>query len=1520
VAAEIGKHHEFTWNTNDLMLQDANEDLYLSIPVSDTDTIDVVLWKHQLRSAQYRLILASGTEAPLASPRTYRGVIDGNLDSRVSMTINQDFFHMRIASAKYSYTVEQHSRHDATKSPHQLITYSGDDVLPHGHECGNDNYEKLSKSIAEQGRQQTATQRRVGECFEVEIALAADWLLYDSEGGATATENEITSILNDVQTNYDNEFADELEYALVTVFLSDCSTCDPWTSSTDSGEFLEDFTDWADDGGFGVTHDIATAWTNRNFNGSTIGLAWVGAVCTSFRYNVCEHFSSNSDLLRVLQAHEVGHNWDGTHDASGSDFIMSPSVTDTDDWSGPSISDINSFISSRNCLSDCPTDDPIPVAEFSAEITAVCAGGTTQFTDQSTNIPTSWSWDFPGGSPSSSTDQHPKVSYNNPGTYAVTLTATNGGGSDTRTRNSYISVGDGRQDIIECINFEDGLEDWTIDNPDGSIGWEVVSAGGQRYGSQSLWLDNFSYSQAGRRDALLSPIFDLEARDNVTLLVEYAYARRSSSRRDSMVISISTDGGDSFERIFADTEDGSGNFASHPQTNQLFEPEVLADWCITGFGPNCLSLDLTPYANASEAQIMIENVTGRGNSMYLDNISVIAGCAPSTPPVANFTSSQNFGCTPLTVEFFDASSGAVQSRLWTFDGGVPSTSTDIAPVVSYNTPGNYDVSLVVTNVAGSDTETKFGYVQVADAPTANFSYTQDGLLVTFTNLSTGVSDYLWDFGDGESSNEENPSHLYPTDGSYIATLTVANACDQVEYSETISVATPPTADFEADETEGCADLTVDFTNLSSSNATTYAWEFPGGDPATSSSFEPTVVYSERGTYSVTLTASNSEGSDVTTRVDYIVVSDVPTADFDFVIDERTVAFINQSVGAESYLWEFGDGNTSDAVQPTHTYASDGTYTVTLTVENECGESTISRDVMISNFPVANFTADEPAGCVEHTVVFSNLSSSNSETFFWTFDGGNPATSTEANPIVTYAASGEYDVELRATNAAGEDVLLREDYIIVGDIPIADFSVEQDGLEFTFTDESTRATTFEWDFGDGTMSSEENPIHVYDSPGTYLVTLAVTNSCGTDFRNFQISIIDQPTADFTQDVMDGCLPLVVQFTDRSSDNTQDVIWSFPGGSPSNSTDRNPTVTYDARGSFDVTLISMSSNASDTLTISDAIIVRDVPIADFSDINNGLEIEFIDASTDGQTYLWDFGDGTNSTEQSPTHIYELNGDYIVCLDVGNECGTDRICKTISTAIAPIAGVGSNVQGGCAPLTVAFTDQSQGMPDSWLWTFPGGDPSTSTEQNPTVVYAEPGSYSVTLSVTNAQGTQEEMFEDFIIVFAEPKSEFSLDIDALTVSFMDESTAADSLQWDFGDGTGTDIPSPSHIYDSPGDYTVTLYAFNQCGVDSSSQRITLRSTSTRDLSSQVVVDLFPNPTSGELSLKGELGQDIRVTQLEVVDIYGRSVLSQVVQYEGVFLDKLDVSHLSAGTYIILLHSAEGTIMRKLIKTQASK
>lgn len=157
----------------------------------------------------------------------------------------------------------------------------------------------------------------------------------------------------------------------------------------------------------------------------------------------------------------------------------------------------------------------------------------------------------------------------------------------------------------------------------------------------------------------------------------------------------------------------------------------------------------------------------------------------------------------------------------------------------------------------------------------------------------------------------------------------------------------PFSAFTVDTTSGCGPLTVQFTNQSSANATSWNWQFPGGTPSSSTAQSPTVIYNTPGNYSVTLTASNSAGSNTATQANYITVNTTPTAGFTSSVSGSTVAFANTSSNATSYSWNFGDGQTSNVTSPSHAYANDGNYTVTLTATNQCGSTTLTKQVIIT---------------------------------------------------------------------------------------------------------------------------------------------------------------------------------------------------------------------------------------------------------------------------------------------------------------------------------------------------------------------------------------------------------------------------------------------------------------------------------------------------------------------------------------------------------------------------------------------
>lgn len=230
-----------------------------------------------------------------------------------------------------------------------------------------------------------------------------------------------------------------------------------------------------------------------------------------------------------------------------------------------------------------------------------------------------------------------------------------------------------------------------------------------------------------------------------------------------------------------------------------------------------------------------------------------------------------------------------------------------------------------------------------------------GSTVTLVNnTNAGPWTYLWDFGDGTTStNPAVGSHTYATYGTYSITLTVSTkVCSQSQTTSITILAIPPQVDFQIDPAAGCVPLTVQFTNLSQfADAGSYLWDF--GDGATSQIANPSHTYVTNGTYTVTLSASNATGQTVTkVNQDAISAYVRPIAGFDFrpdliYIPRDKLYTSNFTTGATSYLWDFGDGETSTEVRPIHTYTKEGTYIVTLIAktENDC------YDTLKSSVPV-----------------------------------------------------------------------------------------------------------------------------------------------------------------------------------------------------------------------------------------------------------------------------------------------------------------------------------------------------------------------------------------------------------------------------------------------------------------------------------------------------------------------------------------------------------------------------------------
>ncbi len=559
-------------------------------------------------------------------------------------------------------------------------------------------------------------------------------------------------------------------------------------------------------------------------------------------------------------------------------------------------------------------------------------------------------------------------------------------------------------------------------------------------------------------------------------------------------------------------------------------------------------------------------------------------------------------------------------------------------------------------------------IVVQTAPTANFSYSNvDPFTYQFTNLSENGTIYTWDFGDDEGSNEQNPSHVFTEDGEYTVTLTVTNECGSVSFFQTIFIISQPVADFSnSQEGAPCTPFSTTFYSTFSENATSFSWYFPGGEPETSNQEQVDVVYFQEGIYSVTLIVGNSAGSDTITKENFLTVLGTPTIYFEYEVNnDLSVNFINLSASA-SYIWDFGDNQTSNENAPIHTYSEEGTYEVTLSGSNECGNESYSLSIPVFLSLNASFTIDIEEGCAPLNVQLDNQSQGNVESFLWLFPGGDPLASMDENPSVSYAEPGLYSISLIVENADEKDTLLLEDVITVSAPPIPSFTTDREDFTLSFINTSNWADSYLWDFGDNTTSTDPNPIHTYPSEGIYSVTLTATNECGSISYSQEVGIGSPPMAFFTSDKGSGCSPLTIEFLDLSSDNVTEWLWNFPGGSPEVSNLQNPTVTYAEAGSYDVTLTVSSVLGSNSFLFEDYISVQSSPDADFSFEVDGTTVQFMNTSENAFSFGWNFGDGASSIETNPVHQFPGSGEYLVTLSALNASCGSGVTQTVNITI--------------------------------------------------------------------------------------------------------------------------------------------------------------------------------------------------------------------------------------------------------------
>jgi len=348
-------------------------------------------------------------------------------------------------------------------------------------------------------------------------------------------------------------------------------------------------------------------------------------------------------------------------------------------------------------------------------------------------------------------------------------------------------------------------------------------------------------------------------------------------------------------------------------------------------------------------------------------------------PKADFSASVVKGCTPLIVQFSDMSTGNPASWFWDFGNGTTSALQN--PVVAYTASGSFNVRLIVKNAAGEDYEQKNNYITVNTTPQAGFfvSAGDSGcvtLLSSFADTSvlynTSIKTWLWDFGDGNTSGQQNPSHSYTSAGRYNVSLTITSAqgCLSTQIkNDAVIVGNKPVAAFSASPLSGCASTIRNFKNKSTGKITETLWSF--GDGGISYDRNPQYHYTDTGKFTVKLVASENGCKDSISIANYIQVSG-PVAKFSSTLDcndKSTVTLIDRSIDPITRFWDFGDGQTSNTKNPVHTY-NPGVYYITLAESGTTCTDTAHDTIYIkTSFPKLKVSPASSFYCKNDSVKF-----------------------------------------------------------------------------------------------------------------------------------------------------------------------------------------------------------------------------------------------------------------------------------------------------------------------------------------------------------------------------------------------------------------------------------------------------------------------------------------------------------------------------------------------------------------------
>jgi len=829
------------------------------------------------------------------------------------------------------------------------------------------------------------------------------------------------------------------------------------------------------------------------------------------------------------------------------------------------------------------------------------------------------------------------------------------------------------------------------------------------------------------------------------------------------------------------------------------------------------------------------------------------GVIPNTHANVMFTTSPT--CVNQQIDFQDLSTingGSINS--WSWDLGNGQTSTSPNPINQYATTGNYTIKLKVTSTSGC-VDSIAHVMTINPLPSTHFTYTENCRTDSFafkdaSTISSGsVKRWNWYFGTSDTAASKNPIYHYATPGKYPVTLVAYSDSNcSTNYTDTVLGITTH-ANFGAKV--GCLYNAVQFTDSSTTSSgpfLNWKWRFGNGNNAVTP-HSASQLYNAAGTYPVTLVVNSALCTDSITK--NITIAPLPQVYFSgtpiVACAPAKVSFTDSSItpNGSKYLWNYGD-KSARAKTNSHTYTQPGTYSVTHIVTNPAGcvdSLVVPNLITVNAVPVANFSFHS-SGCSGLSESFKDSSTVSSGSITkWLYNFSNGDTSTLPINTHTFNAYSNYSALLTVTTAQGCSDTISHTFNFPIPAKLAfgsDLNLGCPPLLVHFSDSTIEplGTTFTWNFGDYSSNVVgTSTAHSFINSGVYQVKLVSKTYSGClDSATRTITVAPLPTVNFSASSTVGCPPFSVTFKDSSITPVgSTLLWNFGDGSGNSA---QPTHTFNQSGSFTVThYVTSPLGCKDSLIIPSAILVNPLPNANFTDHFarcSGKTMDFADSSSivSGSiaNWNWSFGDGNKVNAAADTsHAYANYGNYKVKLVVTSQAGcSDSIIRTISLPTPAPLVFGSNLQAGCPPLSVQFTDSLTAQAgETFHWDF--GDKKSSTSNNPGHTYNTTGIYSVKLTTINAGCKDSAQRLGYIQVYDSAVAQFPIVNGCFgnQVYFRDSSKVASgaitSWNWNFGDQSYSTQQNSTYRYNTAGTYKVTLKVTTNKGCVDSIQKTTI-------------------------------------------------------------------------------------------------